>query len=114
MIINYSPDSKEKLIELKQYLFTAFGESTEKKVLRQIINEINLLKDNPELGPSVEELCQLPTPYRILRINQNYIFYRIDSDTIYIVDIYNEKENFMQSLFGISLRTDESRNFWGN
>ena len=40
-------------------------------------------------------------------------FYRIETDCIYVVNVYNEREDFMMDLFGISGRTQESIDYWG-
>jgi phosphoribosyl 1,2-cyclic phosphodiesterase len=36
----------------------------------------------------------------------------INDEVIYITDIYSERENFMWKMFGISLRSQESIDFW--
>lgn len=46
-------------------------------------------------------------------IEYTYIFYRFENNTIYITALYSERENFIQKMFGISLRTSESLEFWG-
>lgn len=46
-------------------------------------------------------------------IEYNYVFYRVDDDIIYVVAIYNEREDFMWKMFGITLRTQESIDYWG-
>lgn len=48
-----------------------------------------------------------------LHTEHNYVFYRVDSEEIYVTDIYNEREDFMWKMFGIRLRTDESIEYWG-
>ncbi|WP_429146692.1 type II toxin-antitoxin system RelE/ParE family toxin [Anaerotaenia torta] len=52
-------------------------------------------------GPSVEGITGIPCDYRFLYVQHNYAFYRVGDDTIWIIDIYNEKEDFMWKLFGI-------------
>lgn len=47
----------------------------------------------------------IPSPYFFLHVEHNYVFYRIDGNIIYIVDIYNEREDFMWEMFGRRLRT---------
>ena len=55
----------------------------------------------------------ISSPYFFLHVEHNYVFYRIDRNVIYIVDIYNEREDFMWKMFGIRLRTQESIDYWG-
>ncbi len=46
----------------------------------------------------------IPSPYFLLHVEHNYVFYQIDGNIIYIVDIYNEREDFMWRMFGSRLR----------
>ena len=51
--------------------------------------------------------------YRYLFVSRNYVFYRIESDCIKIINIYNEKEDFMWQLFGIDTTPQETLDYWG-
>ena len=42
------------------------------------------------------------------------IFYRIESEKIIIVEMFDERKDFMYKLFGISTRTQESIDYWGD
>ena len=48
-----------------------------------------------------------------LPTEQDHLFYYIDDDTIIIAEMFGEKEDFMYKLFGISGRTQESIDYWG-
>ena len=37
--------------------------------------------------------------YHYIYVARNYVFYRLDEKTIYIVNMYNEREDFMQKMF---------------
>ena len=52
--------------------------------------------------------------YRYLYVSHNYVFYRIESEKIIIVEMFDEREDFMYKLFGISTRTQESIDYWGD
>lgn len=104
MIIKYSPDASDKLRELKK--------NAGIKTVSIITKSIRGLEDNPHKGASVEGILGISNPYYFLHVEQNYVFYSIDSSQIYILDIYSERENFMWKMFGISLRTQESIDFW--
>ena len=105
MKIKYSPDASDKLRSLKQ---TAGGKS-----VGNIMRAINGLITNPKKCPSIERMLEIPSPYYFLHIENNYVFYRIDDETIFVTDIYHERENFMWKMFGIKLRTQESIDYWG-
>ena len=49
----------------------------------------------------------------ILYVQHNYAFYRIEGDVVWIIDIFNERKDFMWKLFGIQTTTQESEDYWG-
>ena len=74
------------------------------------------LKENwgihEKLGVSVEEMFQVPSDCRYIYVSRNYIFYKIEEDCIKIINIYNEKEDFMWSLLGIDTTLQETLDYW--
>lgn len=111
--LKYSPDASDKLRELKKQITATYGNQAATKILSKITSDIRGLQDNPEKGPSVKALLGIPTPYRFLHVEHNYAFYRLEEDTIFVTDIYNERENFMWEMFRVNLRTQDSIDFWG-
>lgn len=111
--LKYSPDAREKLIELKAQIGALYGKETAAKIVSKITNEIRGLQDYPKKGVSVEDILGISTPYRCLRVEHNFAFYRLDKDTVYVAEIFNEREDFMGRMFGVDLRTPESIDFWG-
>lgn len=105
MKIRYSPAAKEKLKIVKA---NAGGGMTSR-----IAKSIGMLKSNPFMGASVEDVTVISNDYRYIYVAHNFVFYRIGKGNIYIVDIYHERENFVEKLFGVSLRSRESIDFWG-
>ena len=55
----------------------------------------------------MEKMIDYPTDYHYLVVKPNYIFYRIENDTVRIIRILNEKQDLLQILFGISSISDE-------
>ncbi len=96
--LKYSPDAREKLKQIKRDVTQKFGVDT----LQQFENK----------GVSVESVLGIPCDYRMLYVHHNYAFYQIEADAIKIIDIYNEKEDFMQKLFGIKMITEETEDYW--
>lgn len=111
--LKYSPDASDKLRELNRQMKENYGKTVATRVATKIMGEIRSLQELPEKGASMEAILGLPTPYRFLHVEQNYIFYRIEKDTVYVADIYNERENFLWRLFGVNLRTKDSMDIWG-
>jgi len=100
--IIYSPDYKEKIVLIKQWIRERFGKDTADKSIKAIQKRIASLKQFPEQGISVQEMFGIITEYRYIYIAPNYVFYVVGEDFIRIVNIYNEREDFSYHLFGIS------------
>lgn len=111
--LKYSPDASDKLRKLNKQIAVSNGKPVATRIVSKIMGEIRSLQNNPEKGPSVEALLGIPTSYRFLYVEHNYAFYRIENDTVYVTDIYNEREDFMWEMFRVNLRTQDSIDFWG-
>jgi plasmid stabilization system protein ParE len=111
--LKYSPDASDRLHELDKEITNSHGKPTAHKIISNITKTIRGLQDTPEKGVSVESLLGIPTPYRFLHVEHNYVFYKIENNTILVTAIYNERENFMWKMFRINLRTQDSIDFWG-
>ena len=103
---------RDRLHAIKQEITAKYGLEAAKAVLRKITKSIRDLQQFENKGPSVESLTGIPCDYRFLYVRHNYVFYRVDSDTVWITDIYNEKEDFMWKLFGIKTITQEAEDYW--
>ena len=53
-------------------------------------------------------MFDVTSDYRYIFVSKNYMFYRIEDDCIKIINIYNEKEDFMWLLFGIDTTPQET------
>jgi plasmid stabilization system protein ParE len=111
--VKYSPDASDKLKELKRTITASRGSNDALKYVSSITNSVKNLGVSPLKGPSVAAFLGIETSYRFLHIYHYYIFYRVDTPIIYITDIFHEREDFMRELFGISSRTEESIDYWG-
>lgn len=111
--LKYSPDASDKLRELKKQITSSYGKTVAARMVSKIMSEIRGLQENPKKGPSVEAMLGIPTPYRFLHVEQNYAFYRLENDTVFVTDIFNEREDFMRRMFRVNLRTKDSIDFWG-
>jgi len=65
-------------------------------------------------GIAVFAMYNIECDYRYLYVSHNYVFYRIESEKIIIVEMFDERKDFMYKLFGISTRTQESIDYWGD
>jgi len=110
--IKYTPDAADKLRELKKYISSEYGADTARKIVKNITDTIRGLSEYEEKGPEVSKIFGVSTDYRYIVISRNYIFYRIEDQYIKIINIYNEKEDFMWHLFGIDTTPQETIDYW--
>ena len=96
----YSPDYKEKIAKLRRYLDFHFGMEVRKKTLTKIDKRIHMLARFESMGISVQDVYGIDCDYHYIYVARNYVFYRLDEKAIYIVNMYNEREDFMQKMFG--------------
>ena len=109
----YSPDYKEKVEELRKYLVFQFGEQTGKKILKELDDKIHMLQVYEKMGISVRDNYGVDCDYLCIYVVKNYVFYRVDADKIYIVDMYHERDDFMQKMFGIKTTSQDTEDYWG-
>lgn len=111
--LKYSPDYTEKMRELKKYLDFQFGENVRKKIIKEIGSRVRSLREYEQVGINVHDMYGVDTDCLCIFVAKNYVFYRIESNCIYVVNIYNEKEDFMMDLFGIKTTSQETEYYWG-
>lgn len=111
--VEYSQIVRRKLKELRQNLRTEYSEEFSKTVIENIMKAMANLGDYENIGKSVYEMFGVECDYSYIFVCHNYFFYRTVDDRIFIVEMFNEKEDFMQQLFGISTISQESIDYWG-
>ncbi len=111
--LEYSPLVREKMKELKKLLIDHYDEATAKKILSGMTSDADRLMDNPRIGTNIATMYDVDTEYWYLFTHQHYFIYRIAPKKVIIVQMFHEREDFMMKLFGISGRTPESIDYWG-
>lgn len=78
-------------------------------------NTHRLLEETfPQSGTRISLQYDIECDYNYIFLEQNYFFYRIkDKDTILILEMFNEKEDFMRKIFGIVTTSQETIDYWG-
>lgn len=72
------------------YIFDSFGYDALEHFYDEVNQTVNLLMLHPNLGPIEPLLADLSHTYRSLVIEKlSKLIYRIDEDTIYIVDFWD-------------------------
>ncbi len=111
--IQYSKVVQRKLKALQEELTGKFGGETSVEIMTKIMRDIHHLSDNDQIGTQISKMYDVDTDYWYLFTSHNYFIYRIEKTSIVIVNMFNEKEDFMLKLFGLSGRTQESIDYWG-
>lgn len=106
--VEYSPEARSRLKQIQTFVTEEYGELIAAKIIRKILKTLRSLEQFDSRGISVSEMFGIETDYRYLYTEHNYAFYRVENDVVKIIDILYEREDFMQTLFGITTLTDSS------
>ena len=93
-----TPKALEDLQVVKNCLAQQFGTDKAKIGVKEIISTVRQLEDFPVEGPRLGKMIDYPTDYRYLVVKPNYIFYRIQGDTVRIIRTLSERQDFLQIL----------------
>lgn len=97
--IEYSKESKQDLIEIKQYIkYNLHEPEVAEKFISKIRKEINNLKNNPEIYAIIDDDIIKKLEIRKLIVNNYIVFYRIKNYSIQIVRIMYGKRNWINLL----------------
>ena len=110
--IRYSPEAKNKILQMKSNMEVRYGRKKASAIIQKLVKSIDDLQIFEKKGIAVEQCLGIPCDYRMLILSHNYIFYCIKDNNIDIIDIYNEKEDFLWKLFGIKTTTQETLDYW--
>lgn len=110
--VEYSQIVRRKLKALRVRLTSEFGSEVSRKSLKQITDAVRSLESFAEKGGSVSAMYDIDCDYRYLYVGHNYLFYRIETDKIIIAEMFDDREDFMYKLFGISTTSQESLDYW--
>lgn len=70
--------------------------SAAKKLTQKIFDKISRLENHPESGKRPQELVNLN--YREVNINPCRIFYKVDSDKVYILHVMRQEQDLRRFL----------------
>lgn len=110
--LNYSPIALSKRKKIKREIREKYGKEKADSVSNHISKVLADLKKFPDMGTSMREKYDLDCDYYMLFIAPNYFIYRILDDSIMILEIFNEREDFMYQLFGIVMTSQDTIDYW--
>ncbi len=114
--IVYSPIVQEKLAALKDKLIEQCGEKMGIKRLTAVIEGFEVRLTFSNTGIPVKTIYDVESEfekYFIIYSHKNYFLYYIEGNTIYVMELYNEREDYARALFGIVTTTQETLDYWG-
>jgi len=110
--IKYTPESVDKLCGINRAVSARYGSKKAKEIIEKITGAIRGLADNEQKSPSVRNMFGVMADYRCIFVPSNYVFYTVEDYCIKIINIYNEKEDFMWLLFGLDTASQETIDYW--
>lgn len=110
--IEYSQIVRRKLKALKMRLTGQFDAELSTKAIKQITEAVRGLEQFEKKGVAVSALYDIDCDYRYLYVGHNYLFYRIEGEKIIITEMFDEREDFMNKLFGIVTTSQETLDYW--
>ncbi len=106
----YSPDYKEKLIQMRKDIDLKFGPEVRRKVFSEIDHRLQLLKEQNHLGISLREMYGIDCEFYYIYVAHNLIFYAIGEKEIRIINIYHEREDYIIKFLGNAVKLHETAN----
>ena len=76
-----------------QYVVDNFGEITAKKSLRRILDKVNELRKNPDIGIWDKKFSSDGIKVRHLNIGPNMVFYLIDRYEVVVIAVMHCKQS---------------------
>ena len=92
MRIHWTVRAKKSANEVGAYILQTFGERSFEKFCEELLHNVNLLAESPNLGRIEPLLNKRLFTYRSLVVNKrSKIIYRFDNENIFIVDLWDTR-----------------------
>lgn len=106
--IKLSPLAISDLQEIKSYISDDLSNPiAANRVINQIIDDYTLLETSPEMGISLSAKINITTDYRYLVSGKYIVFYKTDTEYVYISRILYGARDYIRILFNDEI-TDNS------
>ena len=86
-LLEYTPQALHDLQTIKAYIEENFGMSVASNKIKKLASTIRQLELFPHSGPPLRDLLAVASDYRYLVAGPNYVFYRIEKQSIKIVRV---------------------------
>ncbi len=100
MNVRYRPAAIADIEKAADYIENELNNpAAAKKLKTVIVQNIALLKENPEMGMRLSEKFDIESDYRFIIIKKQIAFYEIYTDYIEIVRILDGRTDYLTRLF---------------
>jgi toxin ParE1/3/4 len=82
-----------RLRKIHAYYKSRVSRETADRIRHKIFDAIEILKENPEVGPIEENLQDLHLGHRRLVEGHYKIIYRLEGHTVYVTDIFDSRQD---------------------
>lgn len=110
--LSYSPEAARDLENIKMQVSNEFGELVAVKTIKRIEKGVCTLEVAENAGIDLCSQYGINCDYRVLFVAKNYVIYRIEGEFVRIIRILNERQDFMQNLFGIETLPGDPDGYW--
>lgn len=102
MVVNnifYSPESLKDLDDIGDYItYELSSPLAAYNLLTEITKTVDLLKNNPLMGASINSIANIVSDYRFLVVKNYLVFYRYTKNNIYIDRVLYSKSHYLSVL----------------
>ena len=110
--VEYSLIVRNKLKKLRKELTQKYDEKIAEDSIKKITGSVRDLEIFELKGIAVSDMYDIECDYRYFYAKHQYIFYRIEENKIIIVEMFDEREDFMWKLFNVDTTSQETYLFW--
>lgn len=101
MRLRYSPEAREDLRNLRQYIAVELcNPSAADSVVESILRSCSVLKAQPDMGVSLSEKIGRDTKIQYIISGKHLAFYLVEEECVSIIRILDSRTNYMQKIFG--------------
>ena len=99
--IHYSPEALQDLDDIGDYIAEELSSpQAALSLLMSITSSIELLENNPLMGPNLSAMTDIVSDYRYLVVKNYIVFYRVVNSNIFIDRILYSRRNYLSILLG--------------
>ena len=97
--IQFSPLAKKDLMRIKVYLEEEFDVKIASEKIKHLINSIKRFEQFPLMGRPLMNVIDIPTDYMYFVVEKNYVFYRLEHESVKIIRIIDTRQDYINILF---------------